>query len=189
MTGSATFPGVRANRRGSKRTDSLVDAVPLTAASVFVTETDCLCLRGTEKVRWNVLLAARPDNAAMSPDGTWIVYRPNEESGVYAQPVSGTGLPRQIASNGSYAVWRGDGKEILYFDRNQNSVSSVRVEGSGEKLQLSIPQSLFTVAAPMGLNSGSRPSQSNRDGSRIYFLQSTEQPESGVINVRTGAVR
>jgi hypothetical protein len=129
------------------------------------------------------------DNAAMSPDGTWILYHPNAESGVYAQPISGTGLPRQIANSGNWAVWRGDGKEILYFDRNTNSISSVRVEGSGERLRFSPPEPLFSVAAPQGTNSGSRPLAVNRDGSRIYFLQSREQPESGVINVRTGAVR
>lgn len=129
------------------------------------------------------------DNAAISPDGSWMVYHPNEESGVYAQPVARSAIPTEIASIGNFAVWRGDGKEILYFDRMESTVCSVRVAGSGPKLTFSAPQRLFKVVAPMGLNSGSRPLAVNYDGSRIYFLQSTEQPESGVINVRTGAVR
>jgi hypothetical protein len=41
----------------------------------------------------------------------------------------------------------------------------------------------------MGGDSGSRPLAVSRDGSRIYFLQSAEQPESGVINVRIRAIR
>jgi hypothetical protein len=40
----------------------------------------------------------------------------------------------------------------------------------------------------MGILGGSRPLAVNYDGSRIYFLQSTEQPDAGVIQVRTGAI-
>jgi hypothetical protein len=42
--------------------------------------------------------------------------------------------------------------------------------------------------APMGLYSSARPLVVNRDGARIYYLQSAEQPQSGVIQVRTGAI-
>jgi len=38
-------------------------------------------------------------------------------------------------------------------------------------------------------NSFAKPLAVSRDGSRIYVLQSTEEPESGVIQVRTGAIR
>ena len=125
-------------------------------------------------------------NAAFSPDGTWIVYHPFTESGVYVQPLSGAGFRKQIASSGNRAVWRADGKEILYYD--QRRIWSVRVEGSGDQLRFTPPEALFAVAAPMGLAGGSRPLAVNHDGSRIYFLQSVEQPESNVIQVRTGAI-
>jgi serine/threonine protein kinase len=124
-------------------------------------------------------------NAGLSPDGTWVVYAP--ESGIYSQFLSGTRLPRQIANTGFGPVWRSDGKEILYADRGK--IWSVRVEGSGAALRFGTPELLFTAAAPMGLNGGSRPLAVSRDGSRIYFLQSAEQPQSGAIQVRTAAVR
>ncbi|HJT89577.1 MAG TPA: hypothetical protein VJ732_17030 [Bryobacteraceae bacterium] len=41
----------------------------------------------------------------------------------------------------------------------------------------------------MGLISDSRPLAVNHEGSRIYFLQSAEQPDSGVIHIRTHAIR
>ena len=133
------------------------------------------------------LAAQRVDNAAMSPDAKWIVYHPNTESGIYVQPLSGNGLRRQIANSGNFPVWRGDGKEIVYYD--QGHIWSVGVQGSGDESRFSEPELLFTVARPMGLASASRPLAVTRDGSRIYCLQSAEQPDAGVINVRTDAIR
>lgn len=127
------------------------------------------------------------DNAALSPDGAWTVYRPNTEPGLYVQPLTSPGLRRQIASSGNNAVWRKDGKEIVYVD--QGRIWSVRVDGVGTQLRFAPPELLFSVSAPLGLLSGSRPLAVSRDGSRIYFLQSTEEPDSGVIHVRTRAIR
>lgn len=84
-------------------------------------------------------------------------------------------------------MWRGDGKEILYYD--QVKIWSVRVEGSGEQLRFSAPEPLFSAAPTRGTNSASRPLAVNHDGTRIYYLQSVDEPESGAIYVRTGAIR
>jgi len=132
------------------------------------------------------LVGQRVDNVAMSPDGNWVVYHPYTEPGIYVQPLSGRSLRRQIASTGNFPVWRGDGKEILYYDPGH--IWSVVVQGSGEQMQFAAPEHLFSVAQPMGILGGSRPLAVNYDGSRIYFLQSTEQPDAGVIQVRTGAI-
>jgi hypothetical protein len=129
----------------------------------------------------------RVDNAAMSPDGAWTVYRPFTESGIYVQPLASPGLRRQIANSGSSAVWRKDGKEIVY--RDQGRIWSVRVDGLGTQLHFASPEPLFSVSVPLGMASGSRPLAISRDGSKIYFLQSTEEPDSGVIHVRTRAIR
>ena len=131
----------------------------------------------------------RADSASMSPDGSWIVYHPLAETGLYVKPVSAAGLPRQIANAGNFPIWRGDGREILFLDPTHGAVSSITVQGVGSKLQFTPPQLLFTTSPALGLGSGSVPLAVNRDGSRIYFVQSVEQPDSGVINVRTGAVR
>ena len=140
------------------------------------------------------LTAQGSDNVALSPDGKWVAYQPRNTTAIYAQPLSISGLPRQIATSGFCPVWRADGKEILYTnfghsEKSDWSIWSIRVEGSGDVLRFSAPEELFHVAAPMGLASGGRPLAVSRDGSRIYFLQSAEQPESGVIQVRTGAIR
>ena len=133
------------------------------------------------------LVAQNVDNAALSPDGTWAVYRPNTEPGIYVQPLASPGLRRQIANGGNRAVWRRDGKEIIYFD--QDKIWSVRVDGAGTQLGFAAPEPLFSVSTPLALQSQSRPLAITRDGSRIYFLQSTEEPDSGVIHVRTRAIR
>ena len=133
------------------------------------------------------LVNQRVDNAALSPDGTWIVYSPRAEPGVYVQPLRGPGFRKQIAASGNLSLWRKDGKEILYYD--QERIWSVRVNGSGDQLRFAEPAALFPVARPMGLNSSSRPLAANQDASRIYFLQSADQPDSGVINVRVNAIR
>jgi serine/threonine protein kinase len=133
------------------------------------------------------LVGQRVDQAAMSADGTWVVYHPYTEPGIYVQPLSGKSLRRQIAKRGNFPVWRGDGKEILYYDPGH--IWSVDVQGSGEELRFSDSEQLFSAARPMGILSGSRPLAVNHDGSRIYFLQSAEQPDAGVIQVRTSAIR
>ncbi len=129
----------------------------------------------------------RVDNAAISPDGTWTVYHPYTESGIYVQPIARAVLRRQIASSGTYAVWRKDGREIVYFD--QGRIWSVRVDGAGTQLRFASAELLFSVSRPLGMTSGSRPLAVSRDGSKIYLLQSTEEPDSGVIHVRTRAIR
>jgi hypothetical protein len=75
----------------------------------------------------------------------------------------------------------------VYFD--QGRIFSVRVSGVGSQLHFAPAELLFSATAPLGMTSGSRPLAVNRDGSRIYFLQSTAQPDSGVIHVRTRAIR
>jgi eukaryotic-like serine/threonine-protein kinase len=140
----------------------------------------------TEK-RSTEIVGQDVQNAAMSPDGAWIVYHPFNELGIDVQPLSGKGLRRQIAGSGNFPVWRKDGREILYSD--QGKIWSVRVEGSGEQLRFSPPEPLFAAAPTRGTNGGSRPLAVNHDGTRIYYLQSVDEPESGVIYVRTGAIR
>jgi eukaryotic-like serine/threonine-protein kinase len=129
----------------------------------------------------------KADDAAFSPDGNWVVYTPFDRSGVYARPVSGSRVPVQLSDTGDGPVWRGDGREILYF--GPQGIWSVAVQGSGESLRFAAPVMLFTAAPPMGRSSGMRPLAVTRDGSRIFYLQSAEQPDAGVIRVRTRAIQ
>jgi hypothetical protein len=129
------------------------------------------------------------DNLALSPDGSWVAYTPRRGFALNAQPVSGATVPRQIATNAFFPVWRADGKEILYLDRGRLMIMSVGVMGAGKDLSFGDPQALFSVRLPLGTNSGSKTLAVSRDGSRIYVLQSTEESDAGVIQVRTNAIR
>ena len=109
----------------------------------------------------------------------------NQQLGIYVQPFPGPGLRKQIATNGRYPIWRGDGKEIVYYD--QDHIWSVRVESSGAELRAAAPDALFPVSTPPGLQAGRKPLAVSRDGSRIFFPQPVEQPaDSQFIHVMTG---
>lgn len=83
-------------------------------------------------------------------------------------------------------MWRKDGKEILYLDRDR--VWSVRVNPSGGEVRASDPELLFPVRSLEGGRrvNGIAQLAVSRDGSRIYYQQPVEQPDSDVIHVRTG---
>jgi len=119
-----------------------------------------------------------------SPDGRWIIYYLTQTPGIYVQPFPGPGLRKQITNSGRYPVWRKDGKEVLYLDQNQ--VWSLRVEAAGGDLRFGTPEPLFPVRPSPALVSGLSPLAVTHDGSRIYFPQAVEQPDSAVIQVRTG---
>jgi hypothetical protein len=130
-----------------------------------------------------------PSNETLSPDGSWVAYSPRRGYALNAQRATGATVPRQIATSAAYPVWRADGKEILYLDREKLVVMSVAVTESGKERSFGDPKALFPVGFPLGVNSGSKPIAVSRDGSRIYVLQSTAEPDAGVIQVRTGAIR
>jgi hypothetical protein len=122
-----------------------------------------------------------------SPDGRWILDSLETLSGggLYVQPFPGPGRRRQISATRGKAIWRRDGKEILYLEGD--SVMSIAVGGSG--LTFGPPHKLFS-GLRTGFNSTSAmPLAVSRDGSRIFYLQAVEQPESNVIHVKIGAVK
>ena len=127
--------------------------------------------------------------ASFSPDRRWIVYQSaglQQQEGVFVREFPGPGLRKQIAGTGQSPLWRKDGKEILYLDRDR--VWSVRVDTSGGEFRASAPELLFPVRSLEGgrrLN-GIAQLAVSRDGSRIYYQQPVEQPDSDVIHVRTG---
>jgi hypothetical protein len=125
---------------------------------------------------------------SLSPDTRWIVYHPagSQQEGVYVHSFPAPRSRKQIAATGQSPVWRGDGKEILYLDRDR--VWTVRVDTSGGEFRASPPEMLFTVRSLEGGRrvNGIAQLAVSRDGSRIYYQQPVEQPDSDVIHVRTG---
>jgi hypothetical protein len=56
---------------------------------------------------------------------------------------------------------------------------------AGGELRFGAPVALFSVRPPSGLLGQYSPLAVSRDGSRIFFPQGVEQPDSNVIHVKT----
>jgi len=127
--------------------------------------------------------------AKFSPDGLWVVYwLRDDNAGIYVQPVDAPGSRRQIAPSGRWPVWRKDGREIVYLDGN--TLMSIPVDGTGSALHFGSPHPLFSgLRQPAGAVALYMPLAISRDGSRIFWVQGPEEPESNVIQVRTNAIR
>lgn len=104
---------------------------------------------------------------------------------LFVQPFPGPGARQQIASGGSSAVWRGDGKEILYFAGD--GVMSISVTRAGNDLHFSEPRLLFSgLRKPPGFVRISLPLAVSADGPRIFWPQAPEAKEPDIIHVRMG---
>jgi len=140
-------------------------------------------------------------HARFSPDGRWIVYTASSAGGgrggvysgggTYVQPYPGPGLRKQVSSSGNYPVWRKDGREIVYLDEYQgrNYIWSVPVAAQGEEFRAGTPSPLFPARLPATTFGDLNFLAVSRDGTRFYVPQAVEQPDSGVIYVRTGGVK
>ena len=126
-------------------------------------------------------------DVSFSPDGRFVLYQSDND--VYVQPVSGQGRRQLIAKDGRDPVWRGDGKEIAFI-RLDDGVWSVAVSSSGGTPTFGAPTRLFGGIRRAANNVALSQSLAvSRDGSRFFVVQGVAQPESGVIHVRTAALR
>jgi len=129
--------------------------------------------------------------ARFSPDGRWIVYdartTQDERLGIFVQPFQEPGFRRQITSSGVFPVWRQDGKEIVYWDRRSNEISTISVSGAAGDLRFGSPSPLFVAPPSPGLIRPFTPIAVTRDGSRIMIPQALPQAEdSNVIHIKSG---
>ena len=139
-----------------------------------------------------VLVPGPAYHAGFSPDGRWIVFSIGigaaEGRGIYVQNFPGPGLRKQIAPTAGIAEWRKDGREIVIAD--DRGVWSVRVDGVAGGLRFGAPELLFSgLRWPAGYVLPSNPLAVSRDGTRIYFIQAVEQPDSNTINILMGWAR
>src|SRR5262249_53000201 len=97
--------------------------------------------------------------ARFSPDGKWIAYVSDEGRAagggtrqVYVKPFgseSPNSSKRQISVNGGFAPhWRGDGKELLYFEGRKLMAAEIRT--SGRDFQPANPKVLFEATPYAG---------------------------------------
>jgi eukaryotic-like serine/threonine-protein kinase len=82
----------------------------------------------------------------ISPDGRWMLYN-SDESGrpeAYVQSFPTTGHKYQVTTGGSlFGYWRRDGKEILMFGLDGQTVLSAEVLESGSDFRTASPRVLF----------------------------------------------
>ena len=127
-------------------------------------------------------------DVSFSPDARFVLYQSDND--VYVQPVSGQGRRQLIAKDGRDPVWRGDGKEIAFIRFDDGGVWSVAVSSSGGRPTFGVPTRLFGGIRRAANNVALSQSLAvSRDGSRFFVVQGVAQPESGVIHVRTAALR
>jgi hypothetical protein len=139
-----------------------------------------------------ITLLESPDpvvSARFSPDGRWAVYNVGlNPSPLFVRTSSGLGSPRQIAADGASPVWRGDGKEIVYF--LGENVMSISVQQAGRELRFGDPRVLFSgIRRAPGLIRASTPLAISDDGSRLFWLEGPDQPEANLIHIKTAAVQ
>jgi hypothetical protein len=83
----------------------------------------------------------------VSPNGKWVVYQSNDAGRVevYVAPFpSGDGRWQVSTNGGTFARWRGDGREIFFLSSaSAGDVMAVAVTELGSTLELSTPQRLF----------------------------------------------
>jgi Tol biopolymer transport system component len=119
----------------------------------------------------------------ISPNGKWIAYT-SSESGtdqVYVTSSSGQGGKWQISTEGGdYPAWRGDGKELFFFDP-ADTLYSADVGEKGAEFSVGQIRRLFHQnAAANGM-----PYDVSRDGKRFLFNMGSQEvsaPLNLVVN-------
>jgi Tol biopolymer transport system component/predicted Ser/Thr protein kinase len=131
------------------------------------------------------------DFGQFSPDGKWIAYQ-SYESGRYeiyirAFPLS-AGKWQVSNQGGTFARWRGDGKELFYISSN-NKMMAAGVQTSATSVETDTPRELFPVSTPGPLG---YPYDVTADGQRFLVLeavgatQGTAAPLTVVTNWQAG---
>jgi Tol biopolymer transport system component len=128
--------------------------------------------KGGDKKAFPIVQAQSPQSriiqARLSPDSRWLAYS-STESGreeVYVTPFpAGQGKWQVSQDGGTFPVWRGDSKEIL-FSQPDGSLYAALVNTKNNEFELEPPRKLFQVnyTAPLG-----DPYDVSPDGRRIIF--------------------
>ena len=126
-------------------------------------------------------------DARISPDGQWLAYVSEETGRPDVSVRAMSGPPRRLvvsSDGGSQPVWRRDGRELLYVDREGRLRGrSVQRQPTGE-LTLGVADAL---SVPL-IGSGHWGTQYDvsPDGQRVYFIDRTPAPRPSDIRVVIG---
>jgi Tol biopolymer transport system component len=144
-------------------------------------------LDGKHDARPLLKTKANEMDAAVSPDGRWIVYR-SDESGefeLYAQSFPTLGRKTRLTVNGAFndvqkgqviTRWRSDGREILFFSPDGRTVMSIPVT-LGAELTAGVPVPLFKLPPEVDFVTASP------DGQKFYACVANQTFSRGLIRV------
>ncbi|MBZ5511206.1 MAG: protein kinase [Acidobacteriia bacterium] len=116
----------------------------------------------------------------ISPDGRWIAYVSTEsgQTQVYVTAASGQGGKWQVSTNaGDYPAWRGDGKELFYFDA-ADTLYSAEVSDKGGNFEVGQVRELFHQDS----SANGVAYDASRDGKKFLFNVGT-QDASATLNL------
>ena len=85
-------------------------------------------------------------HAQISPDGKWVAYMDmTARSEIYIKPFpTGSGLLRVSKDGGTFARWRGDGKELYFLSTISNGqMMAADISVNGSTIQAGTPHALF----------------------------------------------
>ncbi len=189
--------GLRASEPETVLTDSPDEDIPESWSRdgqtlVFVRRTDkdvksvwALLLKGDGKAESVMGTEFRVDEPQLSPDGRWLAYV-SSESGreeVYVEPFRRDGdRVRASVDGGGQPKWRGDGKE-LFFTAANSRLQAVEVRTGGDRLELSLPVSLFEIRGLQGPDFDDY--APSADGQRFLVKLPVEQDRKAQLNVVT----
>jgi eukaryotic-like serine/threonine-protein kinase len=112
----------------------------------------------------------------ISPDGRWIAYVSTEsgQSQVYVTAASGQGGKWQVSTTaGNYPAWRGDGKELFYFD-SADTLYSAEVTDKGGNFEVGQVRELFHQDS----SANGVAFDASRDGKKFLFNVGTPDASS-----------
>ncbi len=135
-----------------------------------------------------ILSAPFPEyDARISPNGKWLAYVSEEAGRPEVSVRSMSGPPRRLvvsSDGGSQPVWRRDGRELLFVDREGRLRGrSVQPQPRGElTLGLAEPLSVPLI----GLGHWGTQYEVSPDGQSVYFIDRTPAPGPSDIHVVIG---
>jgi len=123
---------------------------------------------------------------AFSPDGKWLAYS-SDETGrfeVYVAPFPSSQGKWQISTAGGFSPrWRGDGKELFFFNELERRMMAVAVQPKGSSLEVGAPQALFQATNAATGYAGTY--DVTADGKRFLVNTFAQQPSTTPITLVT----
>jgi Tol biopolymer transport system component len=123
----------------------------------------------------------------LSPDGRWLAYVSEEAGRADVSVRSMSGPPRRLlvsTDGGSQPVWRRDGRELLYVDREGRLRGRAVQHGTHGRLTLG-PAVALDVP-PVGSGHWGTQYDVSPDGRYVYFIDRTPAPRPTDIEVVMG---